>query len=394
MTCDRIAPELYEFTRGRLDDADLRRVRDHLATCPSCSAEAASLPKSLSLLSAIEEIEPSPRILENLSREISASGRPNLPRFRLLRVAIGIAAAASLLVAVFSFLLLYSANPTLAATVSFTAGDGVRVGQSVLLAAPFHASEYTALTIPDVGTLKLNRDTRIEFLSPRRVVLQGGEVFAEIQPGGRGFVVEVSGASATVHGTRFGVRMSDRPLLYVIEGRVELSGAAGRIEVGAEQTAVAAPKPEIVERENASRHAGWIAAYERPNLWIEAKAGSPSWTVTLQTHSPVPVYLRSFRDEAAHLYARIEPPSGRAVNVPVGGDSIRVLRGSQGPDGLLRLDVSSSCEVAVTLDPGLFREGPGTYRVSIGCFSPPDPDHRSLWSGVSESLPVPVEVGR
>lgn len=396
MKCESVREELYGFLKGWVDDEAGRAIRSHLESCPACAAETQALPQTLAALHEIEEVSPAPRVWEAIEQEIAAPARvaAATPRFRALRTMIGVAAAASVLVAVFSFLILYWSNATIAATVvEFRPVDGatdLRPGQTIGLNQPFTARSYTVLTVPDVGILKLNRDTKIEFVSRRKIRLHSGELFADIEPGGRGFEVEGPDATARVHGTKFGMRTGQTTLLYVIKGRVELTTPAGSVEVTGEQSAVASPKPAIAETTGASRHAEWIAAYESPALWIEAKPGRQTWTVTLSTNSPAPLFLRDLRDAAGHLYAVIQHEKSEPYVVRLEAEALRVDQALPGPNGLLRLDVTHSCMFSATLEPGLFRHGPGRYHVSIGYMSMPDAERRSLWSGRAESLPVEV----
>ena len=305
--------------------------------------------------------------------------------FLVVRRAIWVAAAASILVAAFSFVLVSSMGDRVVATVSDVArGEdaGLQVGDPIYPHTPVLARSYAVLTVPEVGTLKLNRDTKIEFLSRREVILHQGELFAEVHDSE--FMVRGPGVTARVHGTRFGMSES---LVYVVEGEVEVSSSSGRVVLRAEQ---AARGPKIVEQENASRHAGWIAAYESPDLRVDVEVRGPTWTVTLRTNSPSPVFLRPLRDASLHLYARIQTPEGVKYVVPI--EKARVEKALGGPNGLLRLNVANSCTLSVTLEPGMFRGDGGEYLVSVGCHSAADPERPALWSGIAESRAIRVEA--
>ena len=61
-------------------------------------------------------------------------------------------------------------RPARVATVASVApGSPLTPGQALRINEPLATPAFALLTLPDVGTLKLNRDTTIVFTSPRRV---------------------------------------------------------------------------------------------------------------------------------------------------------------------------------------------------------------------------------
>ncbi|MHC4605312.1 MAG: FecR domain-containing protein [Planctomycetota bacterium] len=387
MNCEAAREELYELYKGRLEKADAQHVRGHVESCSSCREELASLRGTLEALSEIEGITPSLRVPDvSRARE-----------HRTVRTLVGVAVAASLVVAALSFLLLFAARPDIAATVSkIVPPDGapsLQIGQSIPLGEVFTAETFVELALPDVGILKLDRGTRIEFETHRRVRIFSGDLFAEVYPAGKGFVVEAPGATATVLGTSFGVRVGDAVTVYVVKGQVRFSGSGldGAVDAGSiVRTGVV---PMLMEGGRASEFAAWIRAYESPDLWVHAEPGEKSWTVVLNTNSPVPVVLGSFEDSRSRLYAEIEPAVGPASAIRLDADAIEVEYGLTDADGTMRLDASHPCRLSVRLKPELFQGGAGRYRVRIWYYGTPEPGEGDIWMGRAASPPAGTEIG-
>lgn len=83
MRCDEMADKLPELLNGSIAPADAALLREHLATCPGCAEEVASLEALWSELGRLPEDEPSPALRRDfearLAREIAAERRRVVP---------------------------------------------------------------------------------------------------------------------------------------------------------------------------------------------------------------------------------------------------------------------------------------------------------------------------
>jgi hypothetical protein len=77
MNCDQIQERLSEFLDNRLDDADRRKVEDHLASCPRCLPEAKQLRDGIKGVAGLPEVEPpagfSQRVMARVREETAGS---------------------------------------------------------------------------------------------------------------------------------------------------------------------------------------------------------------------------------------------------------------------------------------------------------------------------------
>src|SRR5262245_4002833 len=156
--------------------------------------EVADIQSALSLLKALPEVEPSPETWKRIESKLPAR-RPVALKFWLRA-----AAAASIMVAVLSFAVVMNATRTEALPEVVGAGKAITSWNQ-----RYSAPQFTTLRIPDVGLLKLNANATLRFESPRSVVLESGDVFAEIIPSGRGFEIRSGESTVRVRGTKFGV---------------------------------------------------------------------------------------------------------------------------------------------------------------------------------------------
>jgi len=395
MDCSGIREHLPAYRTGDLDERNTLEVGSHLQACPACMADACAEESAFALLRSIAEIKPSRRVWERISTEIG--GVPSRRRY-LLSVPLRIAAAASVLVAVLSFyFVMTTLRPARVATVASAApGSPLKPGDAILLNRPFATPAFALLTLPDVGTLKLNRDTEIVFETPRRVRLEKGEIFAEIRPDGRGFVVQSADAQVTVHGTRFGVRRDGASTVYVVDGRVEVSGKSGRLSLTDREMVTVGGAAQPLEDESLR----WIAAGERPVLALTADTkvrrtldkGDPlDLTVRFVTNSAAPVLLPPLDDLLPQIQLVITDPAGKSYIARFGSSALQRsefrTRGSNGP---VRLDVSTPCELSLRVNPDLLPTS-GRVRLSVtyipGASRGPD-----FWDRKLASEPIDIEV--
>ena len=379
MHCEETRINLAAHRSGDLTADETAAVDSHLKSCPACQAEAASLQSTLSLLDTLPETTPSPRVWENLSNAVDNEPRkttlvsaPVIGAFgssglRWLRLA----AAASILAAAVSFgYVAYVAKSVPVATISqvlpggdLTPGRSFRAGESVT------AATYTVLTVPEVGTLKLDKGSTLRFDSRRRVTLETGNVFAEIIPSGKGFEIRTNGTTVTVHGTRFGVKAGATPTIYVLEGNVAVDSKAGALQLTARQMATVGGPAKSLDDESLR----WIAQNENPTLAMRlsnlpmtmTRGGPLTFRLSFESASPAPVLLETLRDLPARLVLNITDPAGKKYLANLDGRDVSAVQARPAPDGRVRVDVSSAVilDCRVTLKEGF--EQLGRYTLSI-----------------------------
>ena len=405
MNCDDIRTSLSARRTGDLDPRNTVEVDRHLQSCPACSSESRDEQSALALLKSIDDVYASPRVWDRLSRETrtpafaSPDGSLRRGTRKLTMTApLKIAAAAGILAAAFSFAFVATTalRPARVATIaSVGPGSPFEPGHAIRANEPLVTPTFALLTLPDVGTLKLNRDTKIVFASPRRVRLERGELFASIKPDVRNFVVESGGSEIAVHGTRFGVRSGDVSLVYVIDGKVEVSGPRGRVTLtGHQMVDVGSPARPL--EDDALR---WLAASESPVVALEAASAagtlrrgeSLDLTVTFETGSPAPVLLPPLDELLPLIRLNVTDASGKPylVRIPATGLRNSACR-TRGPHGPVRLDVSTPCTLSLRIGPELL---PSSGRIRIrAAYQPGAPRGGDYWDRELESEGVEVEV--
>jgi ferric-dicitrate binding protein FerR (iron transport regulator) len=376
MECARFRDELHAVVTGRAAADLVRDARGHEAACPSCAAEARGLGAALELLRRVPEEDPAPRVWEAIRRGLAP--RPSAALAFWIRTA----AAASLLVAALSFTLLFARAPAEARPVV------VETSRALAWGEPLRVEDFATIKIPDVGTLKAGAGTVLRFRDARRAVLEGGEIFAEILPSGRGFEVRAPAARARVDGTRFGVRAPST--VYVLEGRVAVETSSWKGELGPRQGVVG---PRLVEV-SAEDHLRWLLERERPGVRLtldpgEATVVTPGaplrWRLILETDALAPLRLAPLGDPSQFISLRID-----GAFVPLEPGRLSLREAAAGPNGWVRLDVSHRCVIECAVDPALFREK-GAARVraffSSGAQAP-----EGAWMGLVASNEITVEV--
>ena len=129
------------------------------------------------------------------------------------------------------------------------------------------AAEMTTVQLGDGSVVRLAPSSRLRVTasdSAREVTLDGRAFFVVAKMPARPFIVHTTAGNARVLGTRFELATQEHDLkLVVVEGRVALSSASGRVEVGAgEQSGVRdrqtlAPTPVA----NADRMEQWVGKF-------------------------------------------------------------------------------------------------------------------------------------
>jgi len=391
LRCSDIRENLSARRTGDLDPRDSIEVDAHLRNCPACSAEARDEQSSLALLKSIDDVSTSPRVWDRLSKETRT-------RRLALSLPLKIAAAAGILAAAFSFAFVAAVlRPARVATIASVApGSPLEPGQAIRANERLETPTFALLTLPDVGTLKLNRDTAIVFESPRRVRLERGELFASIRPDVRGFVVESAGAEIAVQGTRFGVRSGGVSMVYVVDGSVKVSAPAGTVTLTGQQMADAGGAARPLE-DDALR---WLASSESPVVAIVAesrsaarlKRGDPlDLDIRFVTGSPAPVLLPPLDELLPLIRLKVTDAQGKPYLVRVPASALRTSGfRTRGPNGPVRLDVSTPCALSLRIEPRLLPPS-GRIRISAA-YQPGAARGGDFWDREIESDPFELEV--
>lgn len=345
-----------------------------------CSPDEADLDRiesTLSLLHELPEIAPSPNTWNRIDSKLSR------PPARVLNFWLRAGMAASIMIAALTFAVVVHTPRTGGLPVVVETGKPLNSWND-----RYTALDFSTLLIPDVGLLKLNKNASLRFESPRRVVLESGDVFAEIRPSGKGFEIRSGESTVRVQGTKFGV--SAPSTVYVVEGAVEVSSPRGQLHLRAHQAAVESRLVEL----GAEDHLRWLSQYERPALRLKLDPrdlttitpGAPlKWTLILETDALAPLTLGKLRDISQFFSLTVHN-----VARPLDPTKITVKEGRSGPAGLLRVDVAHPCVLECAVDPGLFPEK-GRAWVSI-VFTTGGPGGDASWEGSVRSQSVAVEV--
>jgi len=376
MNCSGIRDSAHEYLKGWLEPREAQDIQGHLERCPNCSVELKATQAHLALLGSLPEITPAPETWTRIEAKIAPRKAASLKAW------IRLAAAASILAAAASYMMLATMPRARALPVVAETHKALNWNEA------FTAPAFTRIEIPEVGTLKLNQDTTLRLPDPRTCILEKGEVFAEIVPSGRGFVIRSGETTVTVHGTKFGVTAPGT--VYVVEGRVAVASPRGRLELTRGQVAVNAALVEL----SAGEPLRWLARYERPDVRLTldpldrttVTPGAPlKWTLKLETDALAPLYLGKPRDLSQFFTLII---NDRPVALDAAGVTLK--EAVPAPNGLVRLDVSHSCVLECAVDPALFHEK-GRATVSAvynsGAQAP-----EGAWIGTVRSAPVHVEV--
>lgn len=341
--------EPYGFLKG--DNRGDSNAEQHPQSCTSCNQDIEETRSVLSLLHGLPEIEPGPEIWTRIEREISTPRR-----FQPARMWVRLGAAASVLVAVAAFLILYQrpVDPLVATVSQVAPGSTIAPGTNIQIGETFRTPTFATLTLPGTGTLKLNRNTALRFDDRRRVTLLEGELFAEINPGGAGFTVVSGDTTVTVQGTKFGVKAGEA--VYVVEGKVLVKGPHGQTSLGASEGSTL--KPERIKPETVQAYLRWLQSMERPTLTLKLRpraanvaAGQPI-EFDLVFSCDAPLLLDTLRSYDNSLMLLVD----RRFSVSLDPTKLRT-------NGDLLLDVHKEVVLTCRVEPGVFQE-PGKHSVS------------------------------
>jgi hypothetical protein len=336
---------------------------------------------TLSLLKHLPDLDPSPDLWQKIECRLETQA-PAAPVHNF-KFWLRAAAAASILAAALSFAVVVNTTRTGALPVVVETGKAISSWSE-----RYTAEQFTTLLIPDVGTLKLNKNATLRFESPRSVVLESGEVFADIQRSGQGFEIRSGDSTVRVKGTRFGVTAPST--VYVVEGAVEVNSPRGHLNLGPQQASVESRLTEI----GAEDHLRWLLQYERPAVRLKLDPrdqttitpGAPlKWHLILETDALAPLTLGKPRD-VSQFFSLIVNGVGR----PIDASRVTVKEARGGANGLVRLDVTHPCILECAVDPNLFLE---KGRVNVrAVFTSGNPAADHLWEGTVRSQAITVEV--
>ena len=336
---------------------------------------------TLSLLKALPEIEPSADLWKKIEARLETPVSAPVGKVHHFKFWLRAAAAASILAAALSFAVVANTTRTGALPVVDETGKAITSER-------YTATQFTTLVIPNVGILKLNKNATLRFESPRSLVLESGELFADIIPSGKGFQIRSGDSTVRVKGTRFGVTAPST--VYVVEGAVEVKSPRGYLNLGPQQASVESRLTEI----GAGDHLRWLQQYERPAVRLKLDPrdqttitpGAPlKWHLILETDALAPLTLGKPRDVSQFFSLII---NGHAR--PLDAARVTVKEAKGGANGLVRLDVTHPCILECAVDPALFVEkGRVNVRAVITSGNPASEAH---WEGTVLSQSVSVEV--
>lgn len=376
--CSEVQSCALEIARGD------HRFDDHVAVCRECAAYIDDIRTVLSSLRSLPELEPDARVFARIRSRIGEA--PALRSGRLWRTAV----AAAVLMGGLLGLLVVTPRPAgepLNAVISWTpAGAAVRTGQTLTPNVAYTFETFVAITLAEVGSLRVRPGTRLQFRNRQHVMLEAGEIVAEVSRGP--FRVQTPTLEAEVVGTRFGVRESE---VYVIEGNVRVRAPSGQVVVGAGNKFSEGRSHEA----NLYDELGWLLGFEPVNVQL-AVAGPgpyrPGARVRLRLTSTsriLPVYLADFDSTSTHLQLKLADEAGKEYSVRL--ERVQILRAVY-EQKLIRLDPGTSLEMDVILGQDLFEKA-GRFRSAFTYTSGGHADRR-VWIGSIETEPFQIEVDR
>lgn len=340
-------------------------------------ADVDGIASALSLLRSLPEMSPSPTNWKRIEAKLPPRRRVALtPWMRA-------AAAASLMVAALTFAVVATTSRTGALPVVVETGKALNSWND-----RYTAGQFTTLRIPDVGLLKLNKNATLRFENPRSVVLESGEVFAEIIPSGHGFEIRSGESTVRVKGTKFGVTAPST--VYVVEGLVEVRSPRGLLSLKPRQASVDSRLVEL----GAEDHLRWLSQYERPNLRLSldprdqttVTPGSPlKWHLILESDTLAPLTLGKPRDISQFFSLLVDD-----VARPIDASRVTISDARSGDGGVVRVDSSHRCILEIAVDPSLFHEKGRVY--VRAAYTSGNPATDSQWEGTVQSPSIPVEV--
>ncbi len=263
--------DAYGYLTGE-SVGDPEAVSLHIRECPSCSTSVEETRTLLSQLDLLPEGKPSSHVWEKLQEQVSPPSKKGM----------SFSVAAGLLLALFlGFFLSIERGRPVAAILADQ--------RSLYIEEVFVSPDRSLLSLPGVGTLLVKAGSELSFTEPRKLVLLRGEVFAEIYPSGKGFEIVSGQARAVVLGTRFGVQAEKS--VYVFEGRVDVVGPKGEIQLHSGE--VADLSPTVLAQGLSAIDLDWVQSprvsltLQRVGKGVVSRDSSLIWSVTFSSSAPL-----------------------------------------------------------------------------------------------------------
>jgi hypothetical protein len=416
MSCDVIASQLTDYVKLELTRAEADQVAAHLNSCPNCREIEAEIRKNFGLLHFAPAASPSPHLWTRIDAAIDRieSEADQIPtRSAPLRWAAALAAlAATILVAAAVTIVARQgepAKPTAVArlekigpgvTIFRTTAEGrspiaiggeVRDGETITM-DPGAAAIFT---MPGVGRFRVSGGTTLKIAGLRLLELSGGELIADITPGGKGFTVQTPDARAVVRGTLFRIHAAHRrTALTVARGVVTFGNARGLVDVraGARSEASAGQAPEA-PLDLAADAADWdLFRSVAPGPTVRLQVNGP----VAHGHAPFQIVLSSEGETAVesgvsdrtYVILTLEDPSGQRRHLRLTGAELTARYEGLVSRGIATLDRNRHLTLTGDLKD---LDTPGRWTV-FALYASGGRDE--TWAGYAESPPVEIEVSK
>ncbi|MBI5367927.1 MAG: FecR domain-containing protein [Planctomycetes bacterium] len=260
----------------------------------------------------------------------------------------------------------------------------------------------TVMEMPEVGLLHLAGAAHCRFAGPRHLLLEDGDLEANILPRGREFTIETPAGVVTVLGTRFRVRASRfGTVITVSHGKVRFANAHGTVAVGAAARSAATPetapsRPVEVDPLAPLGEAERAVLWRDPRLALDFAAASclPGTPLAARIHvtSPNPVtWLQPLTDAASYYLLNVTRPDGASFQVRLNAFHPTELSANRRAKGRVLLGQDQSYDVECTLA-DIFTS-PGKYQLSASYTeSRAAGEAGDAWRGILTSAPVTIDV--
>jgi hypothetical protein len=417
MSCDVTQIQLTDYVKGELDRRVAEQIANHLPNCPTCRDAQAEIQKNFGLLHLLPAESPTPdvwsRIEASLDQEDATERpvRPISPAARLLIATISLAAAALL-----ALTLGRLSNPVAQPAPANLArieriGDGVTMSRvadgsrsTLGPGAVVRAGETIEMDpgaaaifrIDGVGRFRVAGGSKLRLIGKGQIVLEQGEVLADVEPGGRGFEIATPVATAHVTGTLFRVLADEsRAALTVARGSVEFSNNLGRrtVKAGCHATAVAGSAPQDPVVLDAAA-ADWdlfqsVAPHPRVALAIEPGTNPGSLRFTVSLSAELPTKVDSLLSDRAYLILTLTDPGGAVVTRRLSAADVRTQLAGKAARGVVEIEPGRTLSFTATLAD--LKAAPGRWTASAHFASAGESE---AWAGFAESDPVSFQTTR
>lgn len=240
---------LSAYCHGELEPGSSRRVAEHLLGCERCRASYEAVRLGMRALERLPAVTAPDGLWEQIESALGAApATPARPRWR--RFAAGVAAAASLAVAVGAAATWYASRPAGPSwhVIALEGGPLVasgRIGESGTIAEgealETDAASRAAIRVGEIGTVDVEPNSRVRLVrasrDEHRIALDRGTLHAAIFAPPRLFFVDTPSGVAVDYGCAYTLEVADdgSSLLHVTAGWValELGGRDALVPAGA-----------------------------------------------------------------------------------------------------------------------------------------------------------------